>query len=123
LDVDRDGRLDIFLAEWDPALPSRLLLNKGRAGNWLSLEFTGPGRGIGNKVSIFQPGSGFQLEGLLGTVEVAATVGYTAGTAGIAHFGTGNLDAVDVRIETPTGEVEQMLAMPANQHVRLPDGC
>ena len=123
VDVDRDGRLDIFLAEWDPALPSRLLLNKGSAGNWLSLEFTGPGRGIGNKVSIFQPGSEFQLEGLLGTTEVAATVGYTAGTAGITHFGIGNLNTVDIRIEAPTGDVEQMPAMAANQHVRLPDGC
>ena len=123
LDVDRDGRLDIFLAEWDPALPSRLLLNKGSAGNWLSLEFTNPGRGIGNKVSIFQPGSEFQLGGLMRATEVSATVGYTAGTAGIAHFGIGNLNAVDVQIETPTGEVEQVLAMAANQHVRLPDGC
>ena len=60
MDVDRDGRLDIFLAEWEPALPSLLLLNKGSAGNWLSLEFTGPGRGIGNKVSIFESGSEFR---------------------------------------------------------------
>ena len=123
VDVDRDGRLDIFLAEWDPALPSRLLLNKGSAGNWLSVEFTGPGRGIGNKVSIFEPGAEFQLEGLVGTKEVAATVGYTAGAAGIAHFGIGDLNTVDVQIQTATGEVEQVTAMAANQHVRLPEGC
>ena len=123
VDVDRDGRLDIFLAEWDPALPSRLLLNKGSAGNWLSLEFTSPGRGIGNKVSIFQPGSKFQPESLLRTTEVAATVGYTAGSAGITHFGIGNLNSVDVQIESPTGEVDQMPAMAANQHVSLPEGC
>lgn len=123
VDVDRDGRLDIFLAEWDPALPSRLLLNKGSAGNWLSLEFTGPGRGIGNKVSIFQPGSEFRIEGLIRTTEVAATVGYTAGTAGIAHFGLGPMSAADVQIEAPTGELEQIRSMAANHHFRLPDGC
>jgi hypothetical protein len=123
VDVDRDGRLDIFLAEWDPAIPSRLLLNKGSAGNWLSVEFTGAGRGIGNKVSVFQPGSDFELEGLIGTTELAATVGYTAGTAGIAHFGLGDLETIDVLIETPTGEVERLQATAANQHMRLPDGC
>ena len=37
-DVDRDGRLDILLVEWNPALPSLLLRNTSESGNWLEVS-------------------------------------------------------------------------------------
>lgn len=37
-DVDRDGRLDVFLVEWEPAVPSLLLHNETASGNWLSVS-------------------------------------------------------------------------------------
>jgi hypothetical protein len=123
-DVDRDGRLDVFLVEWEPALPSLLLHNETASGNWLSVS-VGPGfsGGIGAHVTVFRAGGLGGRGSMLGTREIIASVGYAAGVPSQAHFGLGSESVVDVRVELPDGEVMDLTGVRANRHLRLPAGC
>lgn len=123
-DVDRDGRLDILLVEWEPALPSLLLRNESASGNWLEVS-VGPDRsfGIGWLVEVFESGGLDEPEALLGAREITVTQGYSAGVAPTAHFGLGDVTAVDVRLTAPGGETHEITGLEANQHARFPDGC
>jgi hypothetical protein len=118
-DIDRDGRLDVFLLEWEPALPSLMLRNETEGGNWLEVSIAGStGFGIGWRVEVSDD------DGLLGAREINVTQGYAGGVLPIAHFGLGDVDQVDVRL-IPPGERDSILltGLSANQHVRWPEGC
>jgi hypothetical protein len=118
-DYDRDGRLDIFLLEWEPSLPSILLRNVTETGNWLQVSVEGEsGFGIGWLVEVFDGDT------ILGAREITVTQGYSAGVMPMAHFGLGEAAEVDVRI-TPPGGADPVLVegVAANQHIRWPDGC
>lgn len=123
-DINRDGRVDVFLAEWEPALPSLMLLNDEPGGNWLSVEIDpSVGGGVGASVAVYEPGRADEPEGLVGVREISASVGYTAGSPPWAHFGLGDLDSVDLRVALPNGQNYSLDDVPANQHLMLPDGC
>lgn len=121
-DLDRDGRLDILLVEWEPSLPTLALLNDGDTGHWISVS-VGPelGGGVGTRVQVFAPG---RLESALGTIDITATVGYTAGVEALAHFGVGSLTEVDV-VVTPPPPAEPIVleSVETDRHLRLPAGC
>lgn len=118
-DFDRDGRLDIFALEWDPALPSKLLRNVSQSGNWIQVSVDAKqGHGLGWRVSVRGD------NGLLGAREITATQGYSSGVSPIAHFGLGDADEVTVILE-PIGDREPIVLenLKANQHIRYPAGC
>lgn len=120
-DVDRDGRLDLFLVEWEPALPSLLLRNESASGHWLEIS-VGPEHGFGQgwRVEVYEPGPG----ALLGAREITVTQGYSAGVAPVAHFGLGDYEEVHVVLTPPGGgEPTQLTAVAADQHLRFPAGC
>lgn len=118
-DYDRDGRLDVFLVEWEPSLPSLLLRNETESGNWLEVS-VGPEHrsGLGWLVEVLDGDT------IIGAREITVTQGYSAGVSPIAHFGLGDLDEVDVRL-TPRGDAETILVedVSGNQHLRWPAGC
>lgn len=117
-DYDRDGRLDVFLVEWEPALPSILLHNETDSGNWLEVSVGEPGsHGIGWRVDVFDGPD------LIGAREISVTQGYSAGVLPIAHFGLGDVDAVTVRLTPPGTDPIELTDVAANQHIRWPDGC
>lgn len=123
-DVDRDGRLDVFLVEFDPALPSRLLRNETASGSWLTIAL-GPelGGGIGATVSVYRSGGLGDPEALIGVRDIVASQGYSAGSPAEAHVGLGDETSVDVRVELPGGEVVDLEGVEANRYLRLPNGC
>jgi hypothetical protein len=123
-DVDRDGRIDAFLVEFDPALPSLLLRNETASGNWLTVAL-GPelGGGIGARVAVYRAGGLGDPEALLGVREIVASQGYSAGSPAEAHLGLGDEPTVDVRVELPDGETVDLEGVAANRYLRLPDGC
>lgn len=124
-DVNRDGRLDVFLVEWEPVLPSLLLINQTASGNWLEVS-VGPESGqlaIGSLVEVWEAGHLEEADHLLGVREIVATQGYTAGHLQVAHFGLGDLDEVDVRVTFPDGTNQDEARVNANAHVRFPAGC
>src|SRR5690606_14917995 len=56
-DIDRDGRMDLLLVEWEPARPSALFRNVGESGHWVSVS-VGPelGGGVGTSVAAYEAG-------------------------------------------------------------------
>jgi enediyne biosynthesis protein E4 len=131
-DYDKDGRLDVFYDYFFSNVDGQLLLrNETGSGHWLALSL---GRalsgGIGAKVSVFRAGALGDPSALIGQREIAATDGYTAGVPDEAHFGLGSNAAVDIRVSLPPGSrglatngVIELKNVPADRHLRLPDGC
>lgn len=118
-DYNRDGRLDVFLVEWEPSLPSLLLRNETASGNWLEVSVGSEhGSGLGWRVEVLDG------DAIIGAREITVTQGYSAGVLPFAHFGLADLDEVDVRL-TPRGDQDPILieSVMANQHVRWPAGC
>jgi hypothetical protein len=114
----------VVLIEFDPALPSLLLRNQTASGHWLSVS-VGPelGGGVGARVGVYRTGGLGDPNALLGMREIVVSAGYSAGTQAEAHFGLGELEAVDVRVELPDGAVIDLEGVAADQYLRLPAGC
>ncbi|MCA9117906.1 MAG: CRTAC1 family protein, partial [Planctomycetaceae bacterium] len=106
-DYNRDGRLDLFLANWWVERPSLLLRNETEGGHWLDVMVEGSGNvnrmGIGSRVEIYQPGQLGQAAGLVGCREIAVGYGYASAQEAAAHFGLGELKTCDVRVILPHG--------------------
>lgn len=123
-DFDRDGRLDIFLLEWEPSLPSRLLANRGDTGHWISVSIeAGWGGGPGTRVDVYRAGAGGSPTARLGAQDISTSVGYSAGVEAHAHFGLGGETAVDLVVTPPGSEPILVPGVAADQHLRLPGGC
>lgn len=131
-DYDKDGRLDVFYDYFFSNVDGQLLLrNETASGHWLSLSLgRALGSGIGAKVSVYRAGGLGDPNALIGQREIAVTDGYTAGVTDEAHFGLGTTAAVDVRVTLPPGSrglatngVIELRNVPADRHLRLPDGC
>lgn len=117
-DYDRDGRLDVFLVEWEPSLPSLLLRNETDGGNWLQVSVGANHRsGLGWRVEALDGGT------LIGARQITVTQGYSAGVLPVAHFGLGDLDMIDVRLTPPGGDPVLIEDIATNQHIRWPGGC
>jgi hypothetical protein len=96
-DADRDGRLDVFLAEWYPEIGSKLFRGLGGRGHWLGVELGRAGtQGLGANVSVYERGRGGQASALIGQQEITASNGYASGAAPIAIFGLGDHSVVDL---------------------------
>ena len=131
-DYNKDGRLDIFYDYFFNDVDGQLLLrNETSSGHWLSVSLgRALGGGIGAKVSVYRAGGLGDPSALIGQREIAATDGYTAGVPDDAHFGLGANTTVDVRVTLPpssrglaTNGVIDLKNMPADRHLRLPNGC
>ncbi len=124
-DVDRDGRLDMLLVEWEPALPSLLMLNRSGSGHWLEVSIgVGLGGGVGTVVEVYEEGGAGDADRLIAVREIVATVGYTAGVEQTAHVGLGDVTGVDVVVIPPAGhDPITITGVIADRHIRLPDGC
>jgi hypothetical protein len=124
-DVDRDGRLDMLLVEWEPSLPSLYLHNESDSGHWLEVSVSNEvGGGIGWRVEVYGAGAVGETDSLLGAREITVTDGYSSGVAPVAHFGLGQVTEVDVRLVPPGGVAsEDLIGIGADQHIRFPGGC
>lgn len=126
LDYDRDGRMDVFLAEWFPDLPSRLLRNESGSrwpllrNRWLNVETSVPAAGVGAQVDVYKAGRAGEERALLGSRPVVATTGYAGGVEPRAHFGLGRRLLVDVTVTLPNdGGVRTHRFVPANRTLRV----
>lgn len=118
VDVDRDGRLDVFAVEWEPSLPSMMFHNTGESGHWVEVSVGGPGRGVGSIVTVSAPDGA-----LVGKQEIGVGGGYSSGHLPVAHFGLGQDTVVDITITLPNGTVTELPGIIADQHLRWPEGC
>ncbi len=104
-DYDRDGRLDLFLANWWAESPSMLLHNETPGGNWLDVKVQGKDgvnrMGIGSRVFVYSAGKAGDEKSLLGVREISKGFGYASSQEAVAHFGLGKTDFVDLVIALP----------------------
>lgn len=107
-DYDRDGRLDLFLANWWVKSRSLLLKNESPAGNWLQVSVEGSGsvnrNGIGAMVRVYPAGKLGDPASLWCAREIAVGYGYASGQEALAHFGLAKLDQCDVEVILPHGK-------------------
>ena len=107
-DYDRDGRLDFFGVEWEPAVASPLLRNVTRgAKNYLAIKLEleeGPNRnGIDARVDIYKSGKLGNNKELIGSRIITISNGYSSGYEAIAYFGLPEDKKVDVSVSMPCG--------------------
>ncbi len=110
--------------EWEPSLPSIMFRNTSASGHWIEVSVGAElGGGVGTRVDVFSSGAAGDPAHLLGSREIVASVGYSAGIERIAHFGLGEATAVDVVVTPPAPHDPITLTLAADRHVRVPSGC
>jgi hypothetical protein len=101
-DADRDGRLDVFLVEFDQTRTSLLLRGDGDTAHWLGAQVGPAGTGgVGATVEIYRSGRLGDASELLGSREIAVSTGNASGSLPAATFGLGDVDTVDLRVRLP----------------------
>lgn len=125
VDADRDGVLEVLLAEWFPEKPSLMLSATGQRGHWLAVELGAAGTaGVGAVVSVYEAGHAGDEKRLLGRTEISAQTGYGAGAEPVARFGLGEVSRVDVEIRPPRSEtVETLRDVDADRWIRVGAPC
>jgi hypothetical protein len=131
-DFDRDGRLDMFLANWWIESRSLLLRNETPGGNWLQVQVEGasPERerpekavnrmGIGARIRVYPSGKLGDAAALLGQQEIAIGYGWCSGQEAMAHFGLGKEANVDIEVTLPHGRgVVSQKNVAANQRITI----
>ena len=123
-DFDRDGRLDLFLANWWVNSRSLLLHNETVGGHWLDVQVAGSGgmnrMGVGTTVRVYRSGKLGEPTSLIAAREIAVGFGYASGQEAVAHFGLGELTECDIEISLPNGKghIEQK-AVKADQRITI----
>ena len=125
-DFDRDGRVDIFLANWHDNLQSHLFRNVTAGGNYLTVRVTGNApklnrMGVGATVRLYAEGKAGDMAHLLSRADITLGNGYSCGNEAIAHFGLGAVARCDVEI-TWQGHQVRRTGVAANQHLMVPVG-
>jgi hypothetical protein len=113
-DLDNDGDLDVVVACLDG--PPVVLRNDTAGGHWLVLRAVGRKSnrdGIGARITV-RTGALSQVR------EVKRTVGIYSASDPRAHFGLGDAAKADlVRVEWPSGKVDEFRDVPAGRHYRV----
>jgi len=113
-DLDDDGDLDVAVACLDG--PPLVLRNDTAGGHWLQL------RAVGRKSN--RDGSGARVTVRTGPLsqvrEIKRTLGIYSVSDPRAHFGLGGAEKADlVRVEWPSGTVDEFHEVPADRHYRV----
>lgn len=123
-DFDRDGRLDLFMANWRVNQRSLLLKNETPGGNWLDVSVLGP-EGVnrmaaGARVLLYQVGRLGEDAALIGASEIAVGYGYASGQEASVHFGLGDRTHCDLLIVLPhdKGRIERR-GVESNQRIAV----
>lgn len=119
-DFDHDGRVDVFMVEWEPSRPSLLLRGAGGGGPWVGVDLAALGTEAG----------GARVDARLGgrvvaTAWAASTTGYAAGAPPTVRLGLGDAAEAATAVElvvTPPGGRARTLIAPVRASVAL-DGC
>jgi hypothetical protein len=124
-DYDNDGFLDLTVAcvnaDSQNGVRNLLFHNNGNSNHWLKVKLTGTASNrsaIGAKVRVQASIRGKEMWQMR---EISGNTSWSGGTAGLlAHFGLGGATNVAVvRIEWPSGLVQELHDVAANQSLKI----
>jgi hypothetical protein len=123
-DYDRDGDLDIFVANWgDSDEDNTLYRNDGPAGNWIVLEPRGSlsnRQGIGARFELVITTDGKTRRQFRWQLP---KTGYGSSNEPIIHFGLGRaVEANQLRVTWPSGTVDVHESVSANSRYIAVEG-
>ncbi len=124
-DIDNDGDVDVFVANWDgPDAIDRLYRNETVGGSWLKVRLDGVASnrfGIGARVSV-EWTEGDQTH--RSHRWVTASTGYAGQDDTQLHFGLSNAPRVDeLVVMWPSGQVDRYAEIDARQTITLREGA
>jgi hypothetical protein len=118
-DLDNDGGVDIVITNNNG--PARLLLNRSRRGNWLSVRLQGAGNvnrdGLGARITVRRGGK----HDLVRRAQTDSS--YCSSNDRRAHFGLGPDSADSVEVAWPDGAVERWERPGTNRVINLLRGA
>ena len=122
-DIDEDGDLDLFVANWGNGDEDNTLYENQSHGNWLKLSLTGSESNrmaVGARVTITTRHSGKTKRQVRW---LDTSTGYASQNEPILHFGLGAATNVaTLSIDWPSGQREELREIAANQHLRIREG-
>lgn len=124
-DLDSDGDLDLFVANWgSPGAVDRLYVNQSSGGHWLvvNLEGAAPNTmGVGARVSalVEREGDSVWLHRW-----VTLSTGYAGQNDPRVHFGLGDTQQVErIEVRWPSGVTTVVTDVDADQVLRVSEGA
>jgi len=119
-DYDRDGDLDLFVANRDTF--SVFYPNPLNNLAWLEVQVEGVQcnrDGLGARVSLYRPTGQFASGDRLFIREIGTGGGYLSRTRSSAHFGLGTQRSVDIAVRFPSGRTVHRLHVTRGQRVMI----
>ncbi len=118
-DVNNDGNLDIFVANWGTTAINRLFVNETEGYNSILVKAIGTvsnQSAIGTTVTI-STGVKRQRD------QITGATGYASQNSLVLHFGLGLVETVDkITIDWPSGLTETYKDLPVNQYYTVTEG-
>ncbi|MDD4052935.1 MAG: FG-GAP-like repeat-containing protein, partial [candidate division Zixibacteria bacterium] len=119
-DYDRDGDLDVFIANTNSSLSAFYRNDIGSAKNWISIKCVGTQSnrsGVGAKIRVKAHIGGKDVRQLR---EISGQSGYFGQDEMRAHFGLGDAATIDsVQVEWPSGMIDVLTNVAVNQFLTV----
>jgi hypothetical protein len=121
-DFNRDGFLDLYVANAQKLAPGKnaLYLNNGNSNSWITIRCEGRvsnASAIGAKVRLLAAIRGQEVWQMR---EISGSTCSGSQTSREVHFGLGDAtNVLVVRVEWPSGIVQELTSVPARQHLTL----
>ena len=113
-DLNRDGRLDILLANRGNTDYNQVFMNEEVGGNWLSVELADLAQKslTGARVALSNGEKQFTRTHFAGT-------SWSGDDGDRLHFGLGDIQQVDINVYWPDGSVDAHNNVAVNKHIKL----
>jgi hypothetical protein len=119
-DIDKDGFVDVCIANNGSSDINQLFLNSNSLGNWFGITLEGTNS---NRAAIGARVQARDDKGILHTDEVAGGTGYSSQNSLTIHFGLADASSLDsLTIRWPSGLVQTFQAVAANKYYGLKEG-
>ena len=122
-DIDKDGDLDLYVANWGDGDQDNAMYQNLSHGNWLKLSLEGS---VSNRMAVGARVTITARNGVQSMRQVrwlSSSTGYASQNEPILHFGLGEArEVATLSIDWPSGHQDTFNNIAANQHLRIREG-